>query len=84
VDHAACRQPLAKSPRCLLCVTRLAADAVVSCFKVQAFLLALFCWILPGYVLRRLEKQVCCCCCCTPAALGLFNCCGWQAVLPHT
>ena len=67
---------LARSPRCLLPCT-VPADDVVSCFKVQAFLLALFCWILPAYVLRRLEKQVGCCL--TAAVLGY--CRRWQALL---
>jgi hypothetical protein len=59
MDSIACmhRQQLAHWPRCpLLCSA--VADDVVSCFKVQAFLLALFGWIIPAYVLRRLEKQV--------------------------
>ena len=58
------RQELAHLPRCpLLCSA--VADDVVSCFKVHAFLLALFGWIIPAYVLRRLEKQV-------PAAVALL------------
>lgn len=34
------------------------AGTVLSCTKVQAFMLALLTWVLPSFVLRRLERQV--------------------------
>lgn len=34
------------------------ADVVVSCFKLHMFAMLTVTWVLPAFVLRRLEKQV--------------------------
>lgn len=33
---------------------------MISCARVQVFLLALLAWVLPAFVLLRLERQVGC------------------------
>ncbi len=58
----ACLQPHLHRIRLFKVPTGLpgAAGPSLSCFKVQAFLMLMLCWLLPALVLRRLEQHVSC------------------------